>query len=422
MTDPARDFGRLYANLVGEPRDVHHAAQRARLVMRLRQGQPPRAKPLVPLRVWAPASLLGVAAVAWLSLRLGSSVSPSLEANWQGNPVAAGAALVVSGEAAVPLSFSDGSEVVLEPSAQATLQSVGEKSTGLVLERGRLSAKLERKRGTAWTIAAGPYEVRGTGSTFTVDWDRASGFRIQVSEGSARVTGGDLPEGGVQVGAGDELSRGHRAETVTAPSPERPVRVQELPVVEAEETPEERPAGQTRAQKVAPEPLEPVPAEVPSKARWQSLAERGEYAAALRDAEAQGFEAVLSSSSASELLLLGNSARYARSSQRARQAYGAIRSRFAGSHPARLSAYYLARLSGDVDGQPRSEAGWLRTYLAESPGGELSASARARLMEVLRALGDAAGARSIARDYLRYHPAGPHAGVARSLLDDATEP
>jgi hypothetical protein len=135
-----------------------------------------------------------------------------------------------------------------------------------------------------------------------------------------------------------------------------------------------------------------------------------------------GFDSLVESSSHGDLLLLANAARYSRNSQRAKQAYTAIRRRFGGSNAARLSAYYLARLAGDVDGQPRVEARWLETYLSESPGGELSASARARLMEILRRLGNTAGARSIARDYLKYHPAGPHAGVARSLLENDTEP
>jgi hypothetical protein len=154
----------------------------------------------------------------------------------------------------------------------------------------------------------------------------------------------------------------------------------------------------------------------PDAQTWRSLAEAGSYSRALTLAEAAGFKSLLASSGQNDLLLLANAARYARSGQRSKQAYTAIRRRFAGTHAARLSAFYLARLAGDVERQPQREASWLRTYLAESPSGELSASARARLMELLRSLGDTQGARSVASDYLSHHPKGPHADMARSLL------
>jgi hypothetical protein len=196
----------------------------------------------------------------------------------------------------------------------------------------------------------------------------------------------------------------------TAPS-EQVVEVADLPVIAEDEV---LPSGAPRSRAAQVETLDPVPSAEPE--RWQGLAETGKYSQALDLVEAAGFEALLATSGPNDLLLLANTARYARSGQRAKQAYTTIRGRFAGTHAARLSAYYLARLAGDVERQPKSEASWLRTYLSESPSGELSASARARLMELFRSLGDPQGARAMASDYLRLHPNGPHADVARSLL------
>jgi hypothetical protein len=73
-------------------------------------------------------------------------------------------------------------------------------------------------------------------------------------------------------------------------------------------------------------------------------------------------------------------------------------------------------LAADGEREPREAIRWLRTLLHESPTGDLAASARARLMDLLTKQGDRAGAAQIARDYLEYHPDGPHADLARTLL------
>lgn len=417
MTERERQFGQLYGELAGTPRESALAAQRARLVLRQRSGDqspvrswPPFAELRLGLGLSVLAAVTGLALVLW---QIVPGEAP-MQARWQGAVAEIDAALVAS-QSPLPLDFSDGSQIVLEPSAVAKLEAVDAERTGLVLEKGRVSAKIKRSGERAWTIAAGPYRVKVTGTEFTVDWDRASGFRVAVRHGSVHVTGGDLPPSGVKLAAGQELARANPSESArveSAPPKGEPVyEVADLPVLPAE-APEEAEAAPALPRGLAAEPALPT-AEPES---WQRSAETGDYANALRLAEAAGFDGVLSTGTRAELLLLANAARYARSGQRAKQAYTAIRSRFAGTHAARLAAFYLARLAGDVERQPRNEVSWLRTYLSESPSGELSASARARLMELLRSLGDASGARAAASDYLRHHPSGPHAGVARSLL------
>jgi hypothetical protein len=395
--------------------------------MRLRSGDLPVARHAFNPR-WALGFGLGAAVLAialfWSWSPAGSRKAP-IEARWQGAAAQLGTALVASQTAATPIEFSDGSQIVLQPSAVAKLETVDAQRTGLVLERGRVAADIQHN-GRAWTIAAGPYQVRVTGTQFTVDWDRASGFRVAVSRGSVHVTGGDLPPSGVDLRAGQELSRAQRGAQATvaakatatpsAQAHENVVEVADLPMVSDDEQESVVRRPNTRRGRSAHDdgPATDEPTLEPES--WQSLAETGAYAEAVRRAEEVGFDGLLATSSQSDLLLLANSARYARNSQRAKQAYTTLRRRFGGTHAARLSAYYLARLAGDVEHQPRSEAAWLRTYLSESPSGELSASARARLMELLRGLGESEAAKAVASDYLRHHPNGPHADVARSLL------
>jgi tetratricopeptide (TPR) repeat protein len=146
------------------------------------------------------------------------------------------------------------------------------------------------------------------------------------------------------------------------------------------------------------------------------LARKGEYKAAFEAANRLGFDSILVEEDAKSLLLLANTARYAGRAQLAKKAYEALRRRHSGSANARIAAFYLARVAQDATGQPRVAVRWLETYLREAPSGHLAASARARLIDTLLQLGDRAGARRVARDYIRLHPKGPHIELARSLL------
>jgi outer membrane protein assembly factor BamD (BamD/ComL family) len=93
----------------------------------------------------------------------------------------------------------------------------------------------------------------------------------------------------------------------------------------------------------------------------------------------------------------------------------AERSRFAGSVEARGAAFVLGRMADD--GGSRDEAiRWYDTYLAESPGGSFVAEALGRKLVALVESGDAVGARSVAKEYLRRFPHGAHAGYARDHL------
>jgi hypothetical protein len=95
----------------------------------------------------------------------------------------------------------------------------------------------------------------------------------------------------------------------------------------------------------------------------------------------------------------------------------AVRKRFPGHETARLATFGLGRLAADVEHNDAQAAQWFRTFLREGGQGALAEGARGRLMSVLLRLGDEAGAKAIAKDYLKFHPQGKHSKVARSLIE-----
>jgi hypothetical protein len=239
--------------------------------------------------------------------------------------------------------------------------------------------------------------VRVVGTRFTLDYaGDLHAITVRVQEGRVAVRHAEGNE--VLLGPGMVFER---KGTLTTEAPTA-VRRDEL---------EHAPAPEMSAASdapVAPGRAEPT---------WSMLANRGKYREALSLAEKQGFDGLLLASKESELLLLANTARYAGDREKAQRAFLSIRQRFAGRPGAALSAFYLARIAEDKDRNLGEAARWLRTFLEESPSGDLAASARASLIGLLSRSGDHAGARVIATEYLKRHPDGPHAAEARALLD-----
>ena len=113
---------------------------------------------------------------------------------------------------------------------------------------------------------------------------------------------------------------------------------------------------------------------------------------------------------------MANTARYAGDTKAARTAFVRLRERYPGDRTASLAAFSLGKLAIDTEGNPAEAARWFRTFLQESPRGDLAAGARARLINALLEMGDRKGAEAVARDYLAFHPDGPQRDTARALL------
>jgi hypothetical protein len=409
-----REFGRALDDALGDgPPDVALRVQRANVLEAMHRVD----RPLQRVRWELAAGLLAVA-LAVSTLFVWQNRNEAASASVRGGGELIASSMVTSGEHAETIDFSDGSRVLLEPRAAARVVRLDRQSTELALKSGKLEANVQHREGASWTIVAGPYEVHVVGTKFTVDWQQASNaFRVAVTEGRVRVTGGELGERVVYLEPGQQWERRDAAPAApaspppvaenAAPEPEPALEAVPPPVG----SPRTGPPRSSRAVASAPPPERP-----PTIAE---LTKSGKYRDALELAEQHGFERVLSELSEGELLGLGNAARYTGQRGRARQAMLAVRDRFSGRPAAGLAALYLARIAEQLDHNPKEAARWLRVFLAGSPTGSLAADARASLLSILLASGDTAGATAVARDYLRFHPNGPVADRARVLVTRA---
>jgi len=144
----------------------------------------------------------------------------------------------------------------------------------------------------------------------------------------------------------------------------------------------------------------------------------GNFRGVVDAAEARGVDSTLGRGPLADVVALADAARYLHDRALAKRGLLAERSRFGGSAEARGAAFVLGRLADD--GGARDEAiRWYDAYLAESPRGSFAAEALGRKLVALVELGDPAGARAVAKDYLSRFPGGAHAAYAR---DHAKEP
>ena len=415
-----RELGKALDEALGDgPPDVALRVQRANVLEAMHRVD----RPLGRVRWELAAGLLAVvvAASAVFVLR-----NETASASLRGGAELVASSTVTSGEHAETIEFSDGSRVLLEPRAAARVLRLDQQHTELALKRGKLEANVRHREGASWTIVAGPYEVHVVGTKFTVDWQQPSNtFRVAVTEGRVRVTGGELGERVVYLEPGQQWERRDAppaplAAVSAAPAAPEP-ELEPAPEPELEPALEPAPPPAVSPQIVAPRSPRAA-ASAPPPDRPPTIAEltkSGKYRDAVELAEQQGFERVIRELPEGELLGLGNAARYTGQRGRARQAMLAVRDRFSGRPAAGLAALYLARIAEQLEHDPKEAARWLRVFLAGSPTGSLAADARGSLLSLLLASGDTAGATAVARDYLRFHPTGPFADRARVLVTRA---
>jgi len=397
MTAPSEEVGEKFAGALGDgPSRATLAAQRVLVMEMAQRSFRPRARP----NAWTLAlASVPVAAMALLLVFYATRERP-FEARFAGTDIAVDAHLIASEKTSDTLDFSDGSQVVFEPRARATLAALTPEHAGVRLDAGRVSASIRKHPGMTWTVTAGPYAVHVIGTHFSVEWhERDRAFEVFVREGRVRVTGGDLPAAGVFLHSGGRLER-------RAAKPAQPP------------APIQSPVPDTAAGRAPPTEKSPDSAPVGSgSSAISALATKGKYKEALALAEKQGFERLTAELPENDLLLLANAARYSGDASRARQALTKLRQRFAGRPGADLAALYLAKIAEDMAHDPSEAIVWLRVFLRSSPSGDLASGARASLMSLLLRTGDKPAARAVAQDYLRFHANGPHADEARALAE-----
>lgn len=318
----------------------------------------------------------------------------------------------IVGAEATRISFSDGSEATLSRGAEARVEKLDEHGGAVVLKRGSMRVHIAKKPRAAWTVAAGPYDVRVTGTAFDVSWSaQEQAFDLRMQSGAVIVTG-PLAPSGIALKAGQHLFGGVAEGRLIVEGASVPqASAKPAPIAVLEPT-----APDTKARS-APSPSTPAARASAEPHAWTKQVAQGHFAAVLDEAEQRGLDRTLASGSLEELAALADAARYAGRIQIAKRVLMAERQRFAGSAAARDAAFFLGRIAED------SGAGgieWYERYVAESPRGPYASQAFGRKMMLLYKQRGAAAAKPVAVEYLSRFPNGPYAAAARKLEQESS--
>jgi TolA-binding protein len=326
-------------------------------------------------------------------------------------------------ESPIPASvrFSDGTEVLLDPQAKASVRSVDGHGARVSLTQGTAHVDVFHKPEASWLFDAGPFLIKVTGTAFSLAWKPADQqLDLKMDRGTVEVSG-PLSDGSILLRAGQHLIVRVRQRETLIRDAEEDVGPQRPPpdARPAEPTPSDAAAAAVTtvdsaaavgsvsgASRAVGRRLENVD--------WSADLARGSSEAIVGEAERLGLEATLAGASRENLAALADAARYVRHDDLARRALLAQRRRFPGSSAARDASFLLGRLEesrNDVAGA----MGWFDRYLSESPSGTYASEALGRKMLLVRPLYGEARASAVARDYLSRFPQGVYAARAQAL-------
>lgn len=339
------------------------------------------------------AALVVVAMTAWFGFR-----DPAISYSVVGAAIVDGDHVV--GGKRTALKFSDGSEFALEPGTDARISEVTPHGGRVTLVGGARVA-IAKKPGAAWSVSAGPYTVRVTGTAFDVSWSpREQKFELAMQSGSV-VVEGPLIDGGMPLKRGQRLSGGLGSQKL---------------VVE-DMNAQSRPSSTGPVGVRSDEPATNAPS-VGSKTAelgWAKSVAQGNFAEVIAEAEKRGIEHTLATAPLGELQALADAARYGRRTALARRVLLAERSRFPGSRAATEAAFFLGRIVEDEGGDAIE---WYDRYLADSSRGAYASQALGRKMMLVYGRRGAAQTQKLAEDYLSRYPNGPYASSAKKIIED----
>lgn len=321
--------------------------------------------------------------------KVGAYVSPPIDIRWA-------------------LAFSDGSMVELQPESHGRVTRTTSRGAQVLLENGRARVEVVHRPKTDWSILAGPYTVRVTGTSFEVAFEaRTQTLEVVMRSGTVLVEGPGISTPVEIQGAQRFLHRAGSPEVSSGPAPLPSSEPGSVP--RASTTP---PTASAEAPRAVAHPSGPASASAAGPS-WAALAARGQYQAVLEQAERLGLGRALSTTKPADLMALGHAARFAGRTDLAARAYQATRARFGATSDAANAAFFLGRM---VEGQsPNMAIGWYERYVSETPRGTWVAEALGRRMVLLKKSGAHEAALEAARQYQERFPKGPYAGVAREM-------
>jgi hypothetical protein len=410
--------GRLLREHVAVPeRPASAVTARAALIERLTRS---RAR----VHTWRVASVLAAAlAIAvplgWL-LHASSRGSISFKVGPEGRAGQLGAYVSPPAGAHWDIAFSDGSRVALQPLSHARVTRTMPNGAEVLLENGQARVDVVHRPTTSWSVVAGPYTVRVTGTSFDLSFDaRTQTLEVTVHAGAVRVEGPGI-DSPVEIRGAQQFV--HHAGSPEASSVADARRASVSPTDVGK--PDGHPANAEPDTADPPESSE-VPAgrlltpdpngrrtAAAQETSWAELSRQGSYGAVVAQAEKRGLSQALKSASANDLMALGHAARFVGRKDMASSAYLAVRSRFTSSADAAAAAFFLGRM---LESSPAQAVIWYERYVAEAPSGAWIPEALGRRMVLLRKSGDEKAALEAARAYLVRFPRGPYAGVAREM-------
>lgn len=362
-------------------------------------------------RMAVPAVGFSVAVAAGVAFALWPS---QLHYDVRGAEVAGG--WIQSRGAVGSVSFSDGSQVGMQPGSSLAIDVTGSHSARTRLAQGDLEVSVKHERSTDFRFLAGPYQVHVVGTKFQLVWrPEQQLFSVAMREGRVQVTG---PNGlDRAVSAGETLRIGGNEAPVAVAHNDAPV----VPVPPSPATPSAldsdgalTPHAPTQAANTR---VNSAPAQHSDGVSWSALVAKGQFADVVKDAEAIGTERVLRERGVGEISALAHAAHYTGRSALAVSAWSALRERFPGQKPARQAAFFLGRVF-DQQGRRAEALRWLNTYLSEAPSDVYSSEALGRKLTLVNKLEGTLAARNVAREYVKRFPRGAYAHAAREILDE----
>lgn len=381
-------------------RDVTTPASVARMWSRIESRG--RVEARAPLRYrFAFAAALVVMAVAVLGFVVGRPAHPAVLVAHAGPLLQSnGAALrgVHAGEHAATLALSDGSTLVLDPSA--TIEPLESSATTVLLKQSRGTVLYDIKPGgpRRWTIECGVASVEVIGTSFRVERTETA-LRVEVIRGTVLVRGDRVPDRVAQLTAGMKLE-------VADP-------VRQLPATA------QPPAAESSGVLPSPAPLA-MPSESPrlETARWRELARRGENEAAYAELGSTGVARAARSASVDDLFALADLARLSGHPAEATVPLERILVQHLDDPRASLAAFTLGRVRLDSLNAPAAAARAFEKAIALGLPGGLAEDAYAHLIEARAKAGDQAGAKAALGEYVKRFPSGTRGAELRRWTAD----